>query len=288
MLKRIIMEEELNYVTVTFKEKPNDLEIIYDEVKTEQVWDKDPVIQESEKKAPLCTLLPLVAAGLGVVCVILVSVIIALTIHLKTVMSEHNRDNMTLTARNLLLTKKKTDLERQTDELTRERDGLNWTIRVILEHENFPVNTYCPQKVCRPCLDGWVPFQSSCYLFSKDKYSYYWNTWKESQASCKQTVADLVVIDSQEEQEFISNHTEEYHDEKHGYWIGLRKNEMDTWMWVDGSNVTVMYWTAQEPGPRMPCVLSLPREDPMSNWQTAGCSMKNRYICERRALIKAD
>ncbi|XP_071326252.1 C-type lectin domain family 4 member A-like [Trachinotus anak] len=285
-----IMEEELNYVMVTFKEKPNNLEIIYDEVKNEQAWDTDPVIQENKEKAPPYTLLHVVAAGLGVICVILASVIIALTIHWKTFMSEHSRENMILTAQNLLLTEEKTDLERQTEELTRERDRLNWTISVVLEYDNFPVNEYCPQKVCGPCLDGWVPFQSNCYLFTKDIYYSWWKPWQESRNICrkKMATADLVVIESQEEQEFINNHTEKYDDERHGYWIGLRKSEMGMWMWVDGSNLTVMYWKTEEPSSRAPCALSLPHAEPLATWQTAGCNMKNRYICETRALIKPD
>lgn len=64
----------------------------------------------------------------------------------KTVMSENDRENVRLMAQNLLLWKEKTNFERQTEELTRQRDGLNWTMSVILEYEYFPVNTHCPQK----------------------------------------------------------------------------------------------------------------------------------------------
>lgn len=64
----------------------------------------------------------------------------------NTVMSEQQRENINLTAQNLQLWTQKTDLERRTEELTREKDGLNWTMGVILEYENFPVNTHCPQR----------------------------------------------------------------------------------------------------------------------------------------------
>ncbi|XP_074508866.1 low affinity immunoglobulin epsilon Fc receptor-like [Sebastes fasciatus] len=284
------MEEEVNYVTVAFKtkdistyEKQNDLEIIYDDVKA---WETNPAIPENEKKAPLCTLLRLVAAGLGIICVILVFVIIAVSVHFNTVMSEQHRENINLTAQNLQLWTEKTDMERQTEELTRQRDGLNWTVGVILEYENFPVNTHCPQKVCTPCLDGWVLFQSNCYLFWTSDYYSYWRTWQGSRAQCRDMKADLVVIESQEEQEFINNHTKDYSDDNHGYWIGLSKT--DTWTWVDGSNVTLTYWKTQQPGYRRSCALSQPRADPLANWHKASCDMKNRWICETRALIKPD
>ncbi|GAA6217307.1 natural killer cells antigen CD94-like isoform X2 [Lates japonicus] len=283
------MEEELNYVMVTFKsrEKPNDLEVIYDEVRTEnQALDTQTVIQENKKKAPLYTQLHLVAAGLGIICVILVSVVIALSIHLKTVTSEWERQNTGLTAQNLQLWKEKTDLERQTEELTREKDGLNWTITAILEYDNFPVNTHCPKKVCKPCLDNWILFQSNCYLFMNPKYT--WKTWQKSREDCRQQNSDLVVIESQEEQEFISNHTEDYDDANHGYWIGLNNNVKETWMWVDGSNITVTYWKPDQYSYRLTCVLSLGRADPLASWRKSSCEMKNRWICETRALIKPD
>lgn len=289
-----MMEEELNYVSVTFKtdiftsEKPSDLEVIYDEVKTDELaWDTNPVIPVGNKKeAPLHTPLKLVAAALAIICVILVSVIIALSIHFLTVISQQNRENTNLTAQTVQL---RTDLERRTQELTRERDGLNWTIGVILEYENFPVNTHCPQKVCKPCLDGWVLFQSHCYLFTVDSYYSYGSDWERSRDQCKKMNADLVVIGSQEEQEFINNHTKYYEDEKHGYWIGLRKmNTMNTWTWVDGSNSTMMYWITQQIGYEGLCALTLPRADPLANWNKASCSMSNRRICETRALIKPD
>ncbi|XP_040899675.1 uncharacterized protein LOC121185526 [Toxotes jaculatrix] len=284
-----IMEEELNYVTVTFKpkEKQNDLEGIYEEMMTkEQAKDTNPVKQENKKKAPQYSLLHLLAAGLGIICVILVSVVIILSIHLKTVRSEHRSENINLTTQNLLLRKEMTDLKRKREELTRERDGLNWTISVILEYENFPVHSHCPQKVCTPCLDGWVPFQSNCYMFFQSDYYYSWKTWQGSRDYCREMTADLVVIESQEEQEFISSHIKSYDDERHGYWIGLSKEVMDTWTWVDGSNFTVRFWKTQQPGYRVSCALSLPEVDPQANWYKASCDMRNRWICETSALIK--
>ncbi|XP_045899616.1 C-type lectin domain family 4 member M-like isoform X1 [Micropterus dolomieu] len=290
------MEEELNYATVTFNnngtfinDKPNNLEVIYDEVKTgEQARDTNPDFPENEKKALVQwpTLLHLVAASLGIICVILVSVVIALSIHFSTIMSEQYRENINLTAMNQQLWTEKTDLEKQTAELTREKDGLNWTIGVILEYKNFPVNTHCPQKVCKPCLDGWVLFQSNCYLFSKSNYYPESMGWQGSRDQCKQKMADLVVIESQEEQEFINNHTKDY---KHGYWIGLSyRNTMDTWMWVDGSNFTLMYWVTQQPGNQGYCALTPPSADPLANWHKVNCNLRNRWICETRALIKPD
>uniref|UniRef100_A0A8C9X621 C-type lectin domain-containing protein n=1 Tax=Sander lucioperca TaxID=283035 RepID=A0A8C9X621_SANLU len=258
--------------------KPNDLEIIYDEVKKweEKALDSNPAISENEKKAPLCTPLHLLAAGLGIICVILVLAVITVSIHFNTVMSEQHRENINLTAQTQQLWTEKTDLERQTEELTRERDRLNWTVGVIMEYQNFPVNAYCPQKVCKPCLEGWVLFQTNCYLFSTSDYYKDWRAWQGSRDECRRMKADLVVIESQEEQEFINNHTKYYNTASHGYWIGL--SGMGTWAWVDGSNFTLMYWKIQQPGYKVACALSLPQADPLANWHKASCDMRNRWI----------
>ncbi|XP_035528985.1 C-type lectin domain family 4 member M [Morone saxatilis] len=260
------------------------MEIIYEDIKNvEQTWDTSPVIPEKKRKAPLCTLLHLVAAGLGIICVILVTVVITLSIHFNTVMSEQYRENTNLTSQNLQLWTEKTNLERRTEELTREKDGLNWTISVILEHDMFQVTAHCPQKVCKPCLDGWVQFQLSCYRF----FDNYWKSWEGSRDKCEEMKANLVVIESQEEQEFINNHTKVGDYEDYGYWIGLSsKDVMGKWMWVDGRNVSVMYWRTQEPLHGVACALTLPHAAPLANWNKANCDKRNQWICERKTLIK--
>lgn len=54
--------------------------------------------------------------------------------------------------------------------------------------------------VCKPCQDGWLWFQSKCYLFTEYKYYSEWKSWEESQNACRGLAADLVVIESQDEQ----------------------------------------------------------------------------------------
>ncbi|XP_072249495.1 asialoglycoprotein receptor 2-like [Leuresthes tenuis] len=283
------MEEELNYVSVTFnsngislRENTTNSEVIYDEVKTGEK--ACPVVTENQKAARLCSPLTLAMALLGSTCLILVSAITAVSFHF---LYELRRQNMALTEQNLRLWTEKAALKKQTEDLTRDRDQLSWTIGVIMEYDNFPVKELCPQKECKPCLDGWLLFQSSCYLFTDDESSWRWKNWETSRDRCKEKNADLVVIGSQEEQEFISNHTKNY-DAKNGYWIGLSKNTNDVWMWVDGSDVTEMYWVKESDPSRLSCAISNPSERPLANWDKVSCSMKNQWICETRALIRSD
>lgn len=51
-----------------------------------------------------------------------------------------------LTAENQQLVMKNSNLESKTEELSRDRDDLNWTLTVILKFNSFPVDKYCPQK----------------------------------------------------------------------------------------------------------------------------------------------
>ncbi|KAF7641519.1 hypothetical protein LDENG_00278690 [Lucifuga dentata] len=60
--------------------------------------------------------------------------------------------------------------------------------------------------------------------------------WQQSRQYCKNIGSDLVVVESEEEQIFISNHIRLYDDENHIYWIGLNMLNEKNWLWVDGSN----------------------------------------------------
>ncbi|KAK0155547.1 C-type lectin domain family 4 member M [Merluccius polli] len=176
-------------------------------------------------------------------------------------------------------------MERRVEALTRERDALNWTLNVITGMENFPVKEYCSQKVCRPCQTGWVFFGSSCYFFSTG-----WKKWQDSQDYCLTVQAQLVVIQTQEEQlihyvpdqEFISSRTLHYYDDTHGYWTGLRLDRKQ-WIWVDGSKHPATYWVGGSPSSGE-CVLTLNRTH-LASWSSGNCYVKNRWICESQALM---
>ncbi|XP_061073721.1 CD209 antigen-like protein A [Conger conger] len=81
------------------------------------------------------------------------------------------------------------------------------------------------ERLCKPCPEGWEQFSSKCYYFSTERKS-----WKDSRIHCIKWAADLVIIESDEEQEFINKYIQDY------YWIGLSDSETEgTWLWVDGT-----------------------------------------------------
>uniref|UniRef100_A0A665U5N1 Natural killer cells antigen CD94-like n=1 Tax=Echeneis naucrates TaxID=173247 RepID=A0A665U5N1_ECHNA len=88
----------------------------------------------------------------------------------------------------------------------------------------------------------WKRFRCSCYYISIDKKS-----WNESREDCRSRGAHLVIINSKEEQEFVSKIN------GHGSsWIGLQLQKIHSenwsgkdkwqWKWVDGSLPNYLAW----------------------------------------------
>ncbi|KAM9398908.1 hepatic lectin-like isoform 2-T2 [Salvelinus alpinus] len=81
------------------------------------------------------------------------------------------------------------------------------------------------------CQEGWRYFDSSLYFLSHEE-----KTWEESRQDCLERRADLVIINSIEEQTFVFN----LHMRA---WIGLTDSVTEgTWKWVDGTALTTRYW----------------------------------------------
>ncbi|XP_041812053.1 C-type lectin domain family 6 member A-like [Chelmon rostratus] len=92
----------------------------------------------------------------------------------------------------------------------------------------------------RRCPDGWKRFGCSCYYKSSLKMS-----WQRSREECQRFGADLVVINTKEEQNFVSELNVEGES-----WIGLRRHRKTSgwdwvWVWVDGSPLTETFWASE-------------------------------------------
>ncbi|XP_047455190.1 C-type lectin domain family 4 member G-like [Mugil cephalus] len=190
-----------------------------------------------------------------------------------------------MAAENKQLMSRIRDLVNTTEELMRDRDDLNYTLRAILKYDSFPVSAFCSGPMvsdCNPCQSGWLLFQDKCYLFYNQDAP--WKTWQQSRMICREKFADLVIIDSPGEQRFISDHTEYYYDKYLGYWIGLKESN-NTWVWVDGRNVSLEYWAAgEEAGDQ--CAQLIHDKPLTENWNKNNCIMQNRFVCETETLIR--
>uniref|UniRef100_A0A3B5M6L5 C-type lectin domain-containing protein n=1 Tax=Xiphophorus couchianus TaxID=32473 RepID=A0A3B5M6L5_9TELE len=76
---------------------------------------------------------------------------------------------------------------------------------------------------------GWLYFRDSFYYISSTK-----KTWDESRKYCLREDADLLIINSREEQNFITQLSRDKLT-----WIGLRElSGTERWIWVDGAPLT--------------------------------------------------
>uniref|UniRef100_A0A3B5BG28 C-type lectin domain-containing protein n=1 Tax=Stegastes partitus TaxID=144197 RepID=A0A3B5BG28_9TELE len=140
---------------------------------------------------------------------------------------------------------------------------------------NIPCLIFFPPE--KTCPAGWSMFTSTCYLLSQESGS-----WDEGRKDCKGQGADLVVINSPEEQTFLSMF-------KRGHtWIGLNDKEKEgTWTWVDGTPLTLSYWRNNQPdnGGGHP---QLGEEDcahfrhEIGYWNDISCTTSLQWICEKQ------
>ncbi|KAI5087691.1 C-type lectin domain family 4 member M-like isoform X2, partial [Silurus meridionalis] len=93
---------------------------------------------------------------------------------------------------------------------------------------------------------GWRYFSSGVYYISNEMKS-----WNESRQDCKNKGADLVIINSAEEQDFIGRY---FGSTK--AWIGLTETE-GGYKWVDGTPLTTEFpWIIYNDNlSRVDCVL---------------------------------
>ncbi|XP_030042627.1 killer cell lectin-like receptor subfamily B member 1B allele C [Microcaecilia unicolor] len=78
----------------------------------------------------------------------------------------------------------------------------------------------------KPCPQDWLLHRGKCYYFSKEG-----RNWSSSPEDCAEKGSDLLVIQDQEERNFIQDKTQNMH-----HWIGLYiLSPRNSWTWVDGS-----------------------------------------------------
>ncbi|XP_028259724.1 CD209 antigen-like protein E [Parambassis ranga] len=86
------------------------------------------------------------------------------------------------------------------------------------------------------CPEGWRRFSCSCYFLSETLRS-----WQDSRQLCQQRGAELVIINSGKEMEFLKTLAEVF-------WIGLHQSSVGgSWIWPDGSSPKTTYWRPGQP-----------------------------------------
>ncbi|XP_054467119.1 asialoglycoprotein receptor-like 1 isoform X2 [Anoplopoma fimbria] len=133
------------------------------------------------------------------------------------------------------------------------------------------------------CRDGWVSFQTRCYLLSTTPV-----TWSKAEEQCRKHGGHLVVLNNVEELDYISKIVEI----RYNYWIGLVEREHEGhWSWVDGTvyNSTPTFWDNGQPdnwdyrGNVEDCgQIHASERRKRKMWNDADCNLPYQYICETR------
>ncbi|XP_076711431.1 C-type lectin domain family 4 member A-like [Callospermophilus lateralis] len=147
---------------------------------------------------------------------------------------------------------------------------------ILTNLECVRINSTMKGKVWSCCPEKWKSFSSSCYFFSTDA-----KPWKESQENCSRMEAHLVVINSKEEQDFLTQNM----DKAAAYFVGLSDPEgQGHWQWVDQTpyNQSATFWHPGEPSHREErCVVVNPRPTSAQwGWNDIPCKDRHRSVCE--------
>ncbi|RVE57146.1 hypothetical protein OJAV_G00213470 [Oryzias javanicus] len=101
------------------------------------------------------------------------------------------------------------------------------------EKETLQANITALGETCGRCPPSWIHLNSSCYFFSYTESSSIKKRWHSSRMDCTRREADLIMIDSPEEQKFVSN-TIHSIAQDNGFWIGLTDKATEgTWVWIN-------------------------------------------------------
>ncbi|XP_060744649.1 CD209 antigen-like protein E [Tachysurus vachellii] len=173
-----------------------------------------------------------------------------------------DRDQLQTSYNNL--TKDRDQLQTSYNNLTKDRDQLR-------EDRDRYLRTFCSKQKC-------FSFSSSFYVISNET-----KNWEESRKDCKVIGADLVIINSKEEQEFIIKQLNNPET-----WIGLSDtvNEGE-WKWVDDTPLNTGSWARGEPnnaGEEDCAVIYTYPSHLTATWNDQKCSANFPWICKQKCF----
>ncbi|XP_078323016.1 perlucin-like protein [Crassostrea virginica] len=133
------------------------------------------------------------------------------------------------------------------------------------------------------CNDGWIHYQTSCYLFKDSQ-----ENWASAGYICSALNGKLVEIESSVENMFLKNHIAVLHQnhkyDNVNYWVGGTDLEAEgTYLWVSTRDrFSYTDWHPSQPngGPE-DCVAFNCFTDSSIQWHDFQCSHMNYYICEK-------
>ncbi|XP_058240758.1 CD209 antigen-like protein E isoform X2 [Hemibagrus wyckioides] len=183
-------------------------------------------------------------------CVLLLAAITVLWIKFYILKTENNQLQTSYNN----LTKERDQLQSSYNNLTKERE------QIQKERDSWKWRCFSSR--------------SSFYVMSNGNKS-----WEESRKDCRDKGADLLIINSKEEQEFIVKQLGNFEA-----WIGLSDREKEReWKWVDGTPLTTAfrYWAEGEPNNADEEDCAVIYASSTSVWNDRKCSVQLPWICEK-------
>ncbi|KAI7811214.1 putative C-type lectin domain family 4 member E [Triplophysa rosa] len=181
----------------------------------------------------------LITVGLGIFCALLVVTLIVLYSHLTA-----ERDRMEMRYKNL-------------------KEYLDTHNYDSMSGDNSDESDTLMESISGSCR----------YFISCEK-----KNWTDSRRFCRDRGGDLVIINTEKEQRYISSVITDT------MWIGLSDMENEGVMqWVDNSAVDVKFWISGEPNDAREdedCVHMVSSYPPKQNWNDQPCTEERRWICE--------
>ncbi|XP_014863232.1 PREDICTED: CD209 antigen-like [Poecilia mexicana] len=175
--------------------------------------------------------------------------------------------------------REKSELQSSLKNVTAERDLLRAKVdNLTAEQEELQgrINKLNATLQEKRCPADWRKFQYSCYFPSTTK-----KTWTLSREDCLSKGADLAIVTTKDEMNFINSL---YNDKE--VWIGLSDGGVEgQWKWVDGTPLTLAFWAQGQPnshqGRNQDCVEVWHRSKGVGDWNDENCNIEQFWICEK-------
>ncbi|KAL6466544.1 hypothetical protein MHYP_G00243480 [Metynnis hypsauchen] len=234
--------------------------------------------QTGVRRGSRCSRLAVVCGGL--LCFLLLTTNIVLYMNYirdQTIIASLTAGRETLLSSIRNLTEERDQLKSSYHNLTEEKEQINNTYRNLTEENHILQTKYdhLVELIEKIRFKELKTFGSSFYFFSTEQ-----KRWNESRQDCRERGADLVIINSREEQMFLINQKKAWN-----FWIGLTDTETEnTWKWVDGQPLTDKFWRPEEPndfgGAEDCAVFTTTVEDSQRTWNDIPCSKRENWMCE--------